>query len=168
MIPDLGSARKRKHANTSICVFYVFPGSGTSWGPKSNPKAVFSSIITVLNFFSSVLSQKNGLKQNGFIRSISKKWLGLGRGGQFFLPKTPEYAQALVETCQKPNYVTALLSLPLPPNWHVTCDTCRWVSSLALTFWEWRFHENMFTNHDRMNEWMNEWMNELMIDYLIK
>ena len=48
-------------------------------------------------------------------------WVG---GGHFFRrnfflkkPNTPEYAQVLVVTCPKPNYVAALLSLPLFSAW---------------------------------------------------
>ena len=53
--------------------------------------------------------------------------------------------------------------------WHLTYDRWgRWtfsqnVSSLALTVWEWRFDEDIFTNHhDLLNRSINEWMNELI------
>ena len=58
--------------------------------------------------------------------------------------------------------------------WYVTCDTWHatqdmWTFSqnfsyLALTVWEWKRFEVIFTNDDLLTEWMNEWMNEWMSD----
>ena len=63
-----GSSATRKHANTHIGVFHMFYGPGTSGGPGSNPKAVSDKgyIITVLNFFWSILYKTNGLPNIGF------------------------------------------------------------------------------------------------------
>ena len=97
LIPDLGKCPNQKHANTCICVFYVFSCLGTSQGPGSNPKAVFFNKV-LCNYCSKLKLErfvpKNDVPKNGLPIVFSKS--DLGRGDIFFCqkiflkkPKTP-------------------------------------------------------------------------------